>query len=321
MGRVSIHRFFRHRGFRHGGFRHGFLRPGPWAAALVSTLALAVGPTGCAVGVGTGSGAFGSREGTFVDSAVEGIEYDAGGLVGTTDTAGHFLYNPGGTVTFFLGDIVIGSGPGAVVMTPVSLSEGAVDETDGTATNIARFLMTVDDDRDPTNGIQISDAVRAAAGDLADQGLTVNFGEPPSVFAGHSDAALGILSAATTAGGSTVSALTAQDHLRKTLLGLLAGSYKGEYTGDDSGDWEMAIDADGNVTGTAVSGKTADDFPLTGTVGSSGTDLEVTSGLGPSFKGAIAVDGSVSGNWQRLPEPGGFDGSVTQFGTFTGARE
>jgi len=317
MGRVSILRFFQNRFLRHRGFRNRFLRPGPWAAALVSTLVLAVGPTGCAVGVGTGNNAFGSREGTFIDSTVEGIEYNAGGLIGTTDETGRFLYDPGGTVTFFVGDIVVGTGPGAAVMTPVSLAEGAVDETNGTATNIAAFLLTIDDDRDPTNGIQITDSVRQAA-----KGLSINFTDPPSVFPGLNGAALGTLSAATTAGGSTVSAVTAQDHLHKTLLGLLAGSYKGEYSGDDAGNWEIEIDADGNVTGTAVSGNTAEDFTLTGTVGSSGTDLQINSGLGPSFDGAITVDGSVSGSWQRLPEPGGFDdGAVTQFGTFTGIRE
>jgi hypothetical protein len=302
MGRVSIHRFLR------------FRLP---AAAMVFGLALTLGPAGCAVGVGGGGNGVGSRQGTFIDSTVEGLEFNAGGLIGTTNENGEFFYDPGTPVTFMVGDIVVGTGSGAAVMTPVSLSANAVDETDRMATNIASFLMTIDDDRDPSNGIQISDAVREAA-----RGLSVDFTRPASTFAGINDAALAILSAATTAGGGTVSATTAQAHLRATLLTLFSGTYSGDFTGDDVGTWTADIDADGNVTGSSLSSKTDDAFSLTGTVETSGA-LHFSTSLGPDFTGTIAADGSISnGQWQRLAPPSGFDDSAkTQFGAFTGHRD
>jgi len=300
MGRVSIHRSRR------------FV---PWAPALALGLALALGAAGCAVGVGGGDNTFGSRTGTFVDSTVEGLEFNAGGLIGTTDVNGHFFYDPGTPVSFFVGDIQVGEGPGAAVMTPVSLVTGAVDESNSVATNITRFMMTIDDDRDPDNGIQISDAVREAA-----RGLSIDFTFPPSTFAGNNGAALGTLSAATTAGGVTVSEIAAQEHLRKTLLGLLAGTYGGAFEGDDAGEWEMTIDPDGNVTASTTSSLTADAFDLTGSVHSGGDGLSFSVTSGPKFEGTIAKDGTIlGGTWSRIL-PGDFGAGITKFGTFTGNR-
>jgi len=309
MARVSHHQTLR-RFFRR--VLRWFLGPGPAA-----TLLLALAAAGCAVGIGGGNDGSASRRGAFVDSKVDGLEFNAGGLIGTTDADGTFAYDPGTPVTFFVGGIVVGSGPGAAVMTPVSLVEVAKDETNGTVTNIARFLMTIDDDRDPSNGIQITDAVRTAA-----RGLTVDFTKPASIFAGVNADALAALSAATTAGGGTVSDLAAQAHLHVTLLALLAGDYAGDYIGDDRGTWEISIDPDGNLAGSSLSSVNADAFDVTGTVETNGK-LAFSAALGPQFTGTIAVDGTISnGAWQRLPTPGGFgDNTTSQFGTFTGARK
>jgi hypothetical protein len=309
MGRVSVHRYLRRS-----------LHLGREAPALAAALLLALAPAGCAVGVGGGNNGFGTHKGAFVDTTVQGLEFNAGGLIGSTDENGTFVYDPGTPVTFFLGDIVVGTGLGTPVMTPVSLVDGAHDESNGTATNIARFLLTIDDDADPTNGIQISDAVRAAARDLAAQGLTVNFTYPPSTFSGQNGAALGILSTATTVPQTTVSEIAAQAHLHVTLLQLLAGDYGGDYTGDDAGSWEVSIDPDGNVTGSSQSKVNADAFNLTGTVTTNGT-LKFSATLGLDFTGTIAPDGTISGTWQRLPTPGTIgDTADTQFGSFTGIR-
>jgi len=300
MGRVFIHPSVRRS-----------LRFGLRAAALV----LVLGPAGCAVGVGGGDNSVAGRQGKFVDSTVEGLEFNAGGLIGTTDETGRFFYDSGTPVTFYVGDIVVGTGPGAALMTPLSLVEAAVDETNGTVTNIVRFLLTIDDDRDPDNGIQISDAVRAAA-----RGLSIDFTFPPSTFAGNNNLALGTLSAATQVGGATVSELTAQEHLRVTLLALLAGTYGGDYTGDDAGTWSIEIDTEGNVTASSVSTVTADAFSMTGSVESNGHGLTFSVTSGPKFDGAISSNGVVTGRWQRLL-PGDFGGGTTAFGDFTGFRE
>jgi hypothetical protein len=313
MGRVSIQRSIQ-RSFRRS-LRRGTAVP-TRALALASALVLALGPAGCAVGLGGGDNSFASQRGTFVDSLVEGLEFNAGGLIGTTDSTGQFFYDPGTPVTFFVGGIAVGTGPGQAVMTPVTLVPGAVDETNGTVINIVRFLMSIDDDRDPDNGIQISDAVREVA-----RGLTVDFTFPPSTFAGNNGAALGALSAATSAGGTTVSELAAQDHLRKSLLGLLAGSYTGNYVGDDTGTWEMSVDPEGNVTASTKSSTTDDAFDLTGSVHSSGESLSLSATGGPKFEGKIGNDGAISGDWFRIRAGASIgDPDITQTGTFTGGR-
>ncbi|MDP5029019.1 hypothetical protein [Paraglaciecola sp.] len=111
-----------------------------------------------------------TAEGVFIDSPVQGLAYVSGSISGMTDANGTFTYEVGAEVTFSIGDIVIGSAMGAATLTPLSLVEGALDETDPAVVNIATFLQTLDDDGDPENGITISEAQHSEA-----VGLTVNF--------------------------------------------------------------------------------------------------------------------------------------------------
>jgi len=100
--------------------------------------------------------------GTFVDSPVEGLEYETETQTGVTDTDGTFMYMPGETVTFYVGDIMLGGAMAQSVMTPVDLVDGAVDETNPAVTNMARFLQTMDQDMDAGNGITITQEVADA---------------------------------------------------------------------------------------------------------------------------------------------------------------
>ena len=95
--------------------------------------------------------------GVFLDSAVAGLTYQSGSnSPGTTDENGTFMYTPGETLTFSVGGVVIGTLPdGALVVTPLDF--GAAAE------NIARFLQTLDEDGDPSNGIDITAAAAALA--------------------------------------------------------------------------------------------------------------------------------------------------------------
>ena len=69
--------------------------------------------------------------GRFLDSAVEGITYTSGSTTGTTHSSGTFQYENGNTVSFSVGDVVIGSGTPAEVMTAVDLvSEGNTDSVE-----------------------------------------------------------------------------------------------------------------------------------------------------------------------------------------------
>ena len=108
--------------------------------------------------------------GIFIDSAVEGLQYTTDTLSGITNAAGEYQYIAGETVRFSIGGIELGSAPAGPVVTPLSLVNGAIDQTDPVVTNIVRLLLTLDSDSLPDNGITISAATSAAAA-----GLTVDF--------------------------------------------------------------------------------------------------------------------------------------------------
>lgn len=135
-----------------------------------------------------------SLTGRFIDGPVSGLRYSTPSSTGRTDDEGEFTYRQGETVSFFIGDILVGQAPGAAVITPFSLagvtpptatldivktvrlvntrrnfSNSAATPLE-TAANIAAFLQTVDNDGDPANGIQIP-----AALDGATAGKSINF--------------------------------------------------------------------------------------------------------------------------------------------------
>ena len=184
--------------------------------------------------------------GKFVDSAVKGLEYSSGGQRGVTDNEGGFKYEKGKKVRFHIGGIDIGETDGNNVLTPVDLVAGATDETHSTVTNIARLLLTLDDDDDPENGVDINEQVRTAA-----KSYSVNFSQNESDF--ENDGALQIaiaqLTALTSAGARNLaSSLGTQSHLRITLARL-----EGLHTSTDlQGSWEL-IALEGSPAGVNAS--------------------------------------------------------------------
>jgi hypothetical protein len=119
---------------------------------------------GCSSGGGTSASST-PRTGVFLDSAVEGLNYSTGSRSGITDAGGHFTYIEGETVTFKIGDVVIGQAAGKEQITPIDLAPGATDETHPKVTNICRLLQSLDSDGDPANGIAISQETREVVSD------------------------------------------------------------------------------------------------------------------------------------------------------------
>ena len=123
--------------------------------------------------------------------AVEGAnvifhpENDAANVLASqavTDADGRFRYRSGETVSFRVGDILLGQAPGAPTVTPFDLAGAtppiaAVDVRRewnrlvrlprttplGVAVNIATLLQTLDEDGDPSNGIRIPAAIHGLA--------------------------------------------------------------------------------------------------------------------------------------------------------------
>lgn len=99
------------------------------------------------------------QTGVFTDGPVANIRYEtSSGLTGTTDAQGQFQYNTGDSVTFYLGDIKLGSSEAQAHVTPLDLSP----DSPVRATNLLILLQSLDSDHDHSNGISISDDVLAA---------------------------------------------------------------------------------------------------------------------------------------------------------------
>ena len=255
-------------------------------------------------------------QGKFIDSAVEGISYtsnvtDTQGnstiTSGVTDTQGNFSYLAGQTVTFSIGGITLGTVSGSSIITPVQLVTGATDETNSTVINIVQFLVTIDDDKDPSNGIKITPAIQTAAASLSLDFTTSGFDTDSNV-----SSVIGTLTTASTTGTQVLIAeSTAQAHLSDSLFATMAGNYSGTYSGTDSGSWTVTVSTNGTVTGTGNSNAIGQ-FSISGSVSTSGTASVSTSGFagGSSWAGTIDItNGNLAGSWAGGSDSGTFSGT------------
>lgn len=226
-----------------------------WAALLFSAGLIACGSGGGDSGspapAAPAPAAPGStaQQGVFIDAAVQGLGFTSGSFTGRTDANGRFDYRTGEIVTFTLGRSTLGSVPGGAVVTPLTLA-GTSDETDQRVINVARFLQSLDADRNPENGIVLDDAVQSAA----DLFGPINFNQSTAAFA-LDPAVLGLLRQARGPAATLVTTERALGHLRDaTFRYRYPGIWRLTFT-DGTGDF--AIDNDGRVRGSAVhQGKT-----------------------------------------------------------------
>jgi len=172
---------------------------------------------GCGGG-GAGAGGPVHPNGVFVDSPVEGLDYETGSEFGLTGLKGRYDYREGETITFSIGDVILGRAAGKEMLTPIDLVPGAVDETDSTVTNICRLLQSLDQDGNLQNGIQITAQIRAEVdGRAIDFSLSISQFENDPAIVGLFDTlnALNLFTADTPR--QLISAAVAQNHLRATL--------------------------------------------------------------------------------------------------------
>jgi hypothetical protein len=110
-------------------------------------------------------------QGTFLDGAVEGMDFKSGnGPLAATGSKGEFSCNEGDTVSFSIGGLAIGSATCASTLTPLQLA-GATDVKDSKVVNRLLALQLLDEDSDPSNGIKITSDVKTA---LASKSLDFN---------------------------------------------------------------------------------------------------------------------------------------------------
>ncbi len=155
-------------------------------------------------------------KGIFTDSPVAGVSYKTASLNGITDTNGEFQYYPGETVTFSIGDVILGSSPASSKITPIDLGS-SFNDTNPRTINIARLLQSLDHDGNHDNGILITPETRA---EMA--GKSIDFAKNVADF---NDADMQALFASLNSKGvfcdgvqrSLASDLTAQYNLRHSL--------------------------------------------------------------------------------------------------------
>ena len=217
-----------------------------------------------------------TASGVFVDSIVSGLSYVSGDQTGETDAQGHFTYEVGEDVTFSVGAVTLGSAAGAEFVTPLDLiADGA--STTLAVQNIVRFLMLMDSDGDPANGITISEALRARAADWPAVGFTTS----------DLDAALVDIIPDTSVDGAIrtlPSAATAQTHVEGGVRCLYSGMFKGTYTGEDQGRWALLVSPWGILSGGVYS-----------TVDEEGSGVAFDTPLLPVQRGPITVTGASPG--------------------------
>ncbi len=258
-------------------------------------------------GGGGGGTTLTTATGQFKDSNTSGISYVSGAQSGITAADGTFTYEVGKTVTFSVGGVTIGTASGKSVVTPIDLVTGG-SSTSVEVQNIVRFLLMLDKNGDPSDGIQVSPAVRL----IAATWLQVNF-----KAADLSAELASIISDAASVDGTPhtlLDALFAKAHMESTLLCSYAGAYKGSYSGSDNGNFGFVVDAfSGRAIGLAYSIPDRAYTLLSGSTPISYDQnvgfISGSAGTGATFSGRFTSVNNVSGNWAGTGTNGSFSGS------------
>lgn len=267
-------------------------------------LALVVMATLAACGGGGGGGDGGgsvaaTATGIFKDSNVSGLGYVSGNHSGVTGADGSFTYEVGKPVTFSVGKVTIGTTAGRPVVTPIDLVAGGTSNSPEVQ-NIVRFLMMLDMDGNPGNGIVISPAVR----NIASTWMQVDFGT--------GDLGTALASIMNDAGNADMmprvlpDAPTARAHLEGTFLCTYAGAFRGSFSGDDNGPFGVLVDAaTGFVTGYAFSNTDMLTYALSGTTAiefdQSPAFVSGITSSGSTFSGEFTTPNQMGGVWQHTP--------------------
>ena len=173
---------------------------------------------GCGGGGGGSNGnaaQTGSKSGILTDAAVAGVAYTtSSGVTGVTDANGAYKFNPGDTVQFKLGGLVLGSATATGIVSPIELANGDNNRLQ----NLLVMLQSLDANGIPADGISIPPAAAAAVTTAID--LTA----APATFASAANTAL---QAAMTAGGimtPIVSTIDANAHFLAQGTALFASN-------------------------------------------------------------------------------------------------
>lgn len=248
--------------------------------------------------------------GVFKDSNVSGLQYTtSSGQSGVTDASGHYSYMTGDTVTFSVGGVNLGSTTASGVVTPVDLVAGGSSSSPAVV-NMVRFLMMLDSNGNPDDGIAISDQVQTAAGAWAD----LDFSNP--YFDTNVASLITDCQNADDGAHLLPDTNTAKDHLEASLRCAYSGAFRGTFSGSDSGTFGVIVDCQtGEVRGAAYSTyyDTMTEGYGTGIIDYDQTMAFITGFVdaGATFQGQLTTPNAMSGTWQDTydSDHGNFSGS------------
>jgi len=156
-----------------------------WASLCLAMLAPSVTTVGCASGTCVYGyyGGYCYSYGYYYDSLVSGLKYESSGKAGVQTGVtgeesdpgpGSFRYVEGDTVSFSLGDTILGESQAQERVTPFDLAgieaeavggcevDGSLPDNDAAfrrVSHLAVLLQSLDTDGDPANGIDIGSGV------------------------------------------------------------------------------------------------------------------------------------------------------------------
>lgn len=162
--------------------------------------------------------------GVFMDSHVEGLSYETPTCKGVTKIGGFFEYRAGETITFSIGELVLGTAAGKPVVTPVDIVKGAGGAGDRRVVNICVLLQTLDEDGNLANGIVITPRVASI---VSRYGKSIQFDQDVLTFSfdGALRTVMSELNYANAFGDTpraVVTAGAAQKHLENSLSRMAA---------------------------------------------------------------------------------------------------
>jgi len=232
------------------------------------------------------------QEGKVDFGNIQGLKYETVSFSGQTDLNGSFAYGEGNSVVFSIGNILLGSAKAKSILTLVDLFNEAVNTNDPRVINLARFLLTLDDNQLSTDGIFISQTLHNSAIELStpDWTNTVEIENTIKSLLGES--------------ATLVSEPIATDFLNNAYFSRFAGDYAGEFSGYVNGTWTMGILCDGTLTANAFSDSFTSDVAATGKLTSdknrtvSFGDISFADSIVADFTGFIASNFVQSGTWK-----------------------
>ena len=250
------------------------------------------------------------KNGVFKDSNVSGLSFVSGAQKGKTDTNGKFTYEEGKDVAFSIGKVELGSAIGRSVMTPLDLfANGKIATTE--VVNRVRFLMMLDKDNTPNNGIEISTKVQAKANDwnVVDFAATDFLGEVNSIIVDAS-----VEDGVSHSLPGTQAAIT---HLKTTLLCSFAGAFMGNYTGTETGNTALMVDpVTGEVSGSSYNPTnqvSVEVKSITEIDYDNNLQFETTEDSAKQFTGKLNSTDEMQGTWVDVS-------NAQSTGAFTGSR-